>query len=165
MLIAGMDPGKVYAMSRDGKTSELKVDEEVFLWGPSEDEMAAREALYKDIHEAMHISCFLPPKKWNAPNAKSPSLDASWKPTNLQRASIPDFPETQVLGHCVDGLQGWHGLTGELRVGGAWWEMTRPNWHHDGGFSGVSPPPPLLISMYCEEAPRRGGSPVSGRSA
>jgi len=56
MLIAGMDPGKVYAMSRDGKTSELKVDEEVFLWGPSEDEIAAREALFKDIHETLYLN-------------------------------------------------------------------------------------------------------------
>jgi len=56
MLIAGMDPNKVYAMSRDGKTTELKVDTEVYLWGPSEEEIAAREALYKDIHETLYLN-------------------------------------------------------------------------------------------------------------
>ena len=56
MLIAGMDPSKVYAMSQSGEVSELKVDVEVFLWGPSEDEIAARVALYKDIHEALYLN-------------------------------------------------------------------------------------------------------------
>jgi pSer/pThr/pTyr-binding forkhead associated (FHA) protein len=56
MLVAGMDPNKVYAMSRDGNTTELKVDDEVFLWGPSEDETAAREALYKEIHETLYLN-------------------------------------------------------------------------------------------------------------
>ena len=54
MLVAGMDPLKVYAMSTDGKTSELAADEEVFLWGPSDDESAAREQLFKDIQTTLY---------------------------------------------------------------------------------------------------------------
>ncbi|MBJ93331.1 MAG: hypothetical protein CMP23_02525 [Rickettsiales bacterium] len=56
MLIAGMDPNKVYAMSRAGKTFELKPDEEVYLWGPSEAETAAREELYRSIHETLYLN-------------------------------------------------------------------------------------------------------------
>ena len=35
------------------------------------------------------------------------------------------------------------------------WEKIGCQFHHDGGFSATAPPPPAVVSMYCEEAPSR----------
>ena len=37
-------------------------------------------------------------------------------------------------------------------------------FHHDGGFSNVSPPPPALVQMYCEERPTKGSSVLEWES-
>ena len=75
---------------------------------------------------------------------------------NLRGACFPGHPETNVLG-CIEGLADWHGLSGHLRPT-PWWEKTSWQFHHDGGFSATSPPPPAIVAMYCEKIPKMGGS-------
>eukprot|EP00931_Biecheleriopsis_adriatica_P074309 TRINITY_DN48397_c0_g1_i1.p1 TRINITY_DN48397_c0_g1~~TRINITY_DN48397_c0_g1_i1.p1 ORF type:complete len:423 (+),score=40.13 TRINITY_DN48397_c0_g1_i1:158-1426(+) len=104
-------------------------------------------ALYTKLHRALGMGCALPSKKAAIGNPAS---------GELRGASFPGFPETNVLG-CADFLQDWHGLSGRLRPG-AWWEEESCQFHHDGGFSVNSPPPPALVAMYCEETPTQGGS-------
>lgn len=70
--------------------------------------------------------------------------------TNLHGASPEGFPEMSVLGKCR--LADWHGLSGKVWPT-SWWEEGTAQFHHDGGFSGSSRPPPPLVQMYCELAP------------
>ncbi len=56
MLIAGNDPSKVYAKSRANVIQVIPVSEPVYLWGPSEQEVAARAQLFKDIQTTLYAN-------------------------------------------------------------------------------------------------------------
>jgi hypothetical protein len=69
-----------------------------------------------------------------------------------------------VLGHAAD-IKPWHGLPQGFLHPTAWWEKEGIQWHHDGSFSAKAPAPPMLVAMYCEEAPTEGGSKMRWASA
>jgi alpha-ketoglutarate-dependent taurine dioxygenase len=97
---------------------------------------------------------------------------------NLRGAAFPEALGTNVLGNVPEGLDGWHGLTGLLQPA-SWWERESVQYHHDGSFSApalvsaaeeehdgamttVRDAPPMLLQMYCVDAPPEGGGELGG---
>jgi hypothetical protein len=54
MLIAGMDPEKVYAQDTESNVEILGNEDEVLLWSPSEEQKSAREALFHEIQRQVY---------------------------------------------------------------------------------------------------------------
>lgn len=112
--------------------------------------------LYTRVHNAMGLECTLPEKA--APAGADVGGHAPSE-VNLRGACFPGFPETNVLGF-AHGIEDWHGLHGFVEPA-AWWERSAGQYHHDGGFSALSPPPPALVAMSCVKAPSRGGASIA----
>lgn len=53
MLFGGMDPNVVYGVTEDGKEMEIAPDTELQLWAPSEQQVAARLATYKELQQLL----------------------------------------------------------------------------------------------------------------
>jgi hypothetical protein len=54
MLVAGMDAAKIYYQGTDGKTRTIDNEAEVCVWDPSEEQMAQRVAIYKELQTALY---------------------------------------------------------------------------------------------------------------
>ena len=114
--------------------------------------------IYSAVHKARWPELAAAPPPAQATTMTEPSSgETPEAPVNLRGRHFPGYPETNVLGHAA-AVEPWHGLpTGHLHPS-AWWEREGVQWHHDGGFSKTAPPPPILVGMYCEVPPERGGS-------
>ena len=75
---------------------------------------------------------------------------------------------TQLLGHAPEPLEDFHGLSGRLSQdvkpsNPYGYNRDYANFHMDGNYDGVSPPPPAVVAMYCEEASLQGGLSALGQ--
>ncbi|HCP44703.1 MAG TPA: hypothetical protein DIU15_01515 [Deltaproteobacteria bacterium] len=56
MTVAGMNPEKIYALDKSGREVIIPNEEEVFLWGPSEQEVQARTDLFHEIQKLLYAN-------------------------------------------------------------------------------------------------------------
>ena len=153
--VLGVSPAAVSEM--DAGSAELRalagaLEKHALLWlrAPEGLPPSLSPQQLRSLYTKLHCARFahLPPP---VPPAKAPPPSADG---NLRGRCFPGYPETNVLGYAAD-VADWHGLSGWLEPT-AWWERASGQFHHDGGFSATAPPPPALVSMYCEEAPTSG---------
>jgi hypothetical protein len=129
------------------------------------------EGFYAAMHAALGLEAL--------PSQRQPGVGSSGGrgelSDNLRGAAFPSALGTNVLGNVPGGLEDWHGLTGALQPA-SWWERASVQYHIDGSFSApsngghddamttVRDTPPMLLQMYCVEAPREGsGEFAQGR--
>ena len=54
-LTGGLDPNKVYAVNVDGDEKEIPNEDELQLWSPSQEQVDARLAAFKDIQQLLYL--------------------------------------------------------------------------------------------------------------
>ena len=102
-LVAGMDTEKVYARNVAGNEVILDNEQEVLLWAPTDEQKAAREAMYKEIQTLIYLQG----KKRHQGKLKCEALEALLKFDDLR----DNFEYNARYAECLSNRNKWEQAT------------------------------------------------------